>query len=83
MKNGILVIEMYERDICSVTLCDTMDEAVDTANELLEARMNECRRTDDFESGEDEESEWQRASESNLNAWCNYSGNWDAHIVQF
>lgn len=78
-----LVIEMYERDICSITLCGTMDEAVDTANELLKAHMKECNRADEFGSGEDKGAEWQCASESNLNAWCNYRGNWDAHIVQF
>lgn len=73
------VIEIYDRETPSgLELCDTPEQAVDRANELLDARLAELGLSrDDL----DAEVDYAEASASRHNAWCNHKGNWDAHVV--
>ena len=77
-----LVIEIYERDICSVTECNTLDDAIETANRLLEEQVGSANYVAEFNAGEGVNDEWQPATADRHNAWCNWRGNWDAHIIQ-
>lgn len=81
MKN-ILVIETFEREIESVTECNDIDEAIIIANTLLESHMDDIDYIEEFKNKEDIESEWDFASRQSQNAWCNFRGNWDAHIFE-
>ena len=80
----IIVIEMYERDVVGITECDSIEEAINMANELLEWHMEAIDYTQEFEDREYEDYEWGFATKDCLNAWCNLGNdNWDAHIVEF
>ena len=63
-----LVIEVCERKISSITACDTGEEAIATANDMLKRHM---------------EDEWEPAATDNRGAWCNYHQKGDAFITQF
>ena len=77
-----LVIEIYERNVCSVTACNTIDNAIETANHLLEKQVGHANYVAEFNAGEGIDDEWQPATTDRHNAWCNWRGNWDAHIVR-
>lgn len=82
MENGILVVEVFDRSVQSVTPCDSMEEAVSTANDLLVEHAGDSGVLIDVLAGEEEG--WARATEENLNAWANWNSlEWDAHIVRF
>lgn len=76
------VIETCEREISSVTPVQTLEEGVKVANALLEEHAKEIDRFDELEDGSDEGSEYQYADTESQGAWCNYSYNWDAHIIE-
>ena len=77
-----LVIEVCNREINSVIPCATKDNGIEIANDLLLKQMSDdVDGIKVFETGDDEGVSWQRASSSNLNAWCNlYSQEWDCFI---
>lgn len=80
---AIIVIETCERDIQSVTKCNSIEDAIDTANALLESHADNIDYVEELENKEGEGYDWQFASKDNLNAWCNIRNyNWDAHIVE-
>lgn len=91
--DNIVVIEIYDRSISSVTPCDTMAEAIETANDLLKTHCNQTGYGDELEETVEEAKEkevkpggvyFAFAFESNSNAWCNYGDrDWDAFIVEF
>lgn len=92
MEN-IIVIEVYDRSISSVTPCNTKEEAIETANELLKIHCNTTGYGDRLEETVQEaqangtEPGWgdfRFASTDNDNAWCNYGNcDWDAFIVEY
>lgn len=87
-----LVIEVKERDLISVTLCNTEKAAVDKANELLEEhicsvgyedRLSEVK--EDMEDNPDADvnnGEFQFARVGCTTAWCNLRYNWDVFIIE-
>lgn len=79
----IVVVEIWDREVVSTTECDTMEEAVEAANELLENHVKTIHHLEEFKDGEGKGSEWELATGSNQNAWCNWRGNWDAHIIEY
>lgn len=77
----ILVIEMTDRNINSVTEVDDIESGLLKANELLKDHMEQIGYLSEFEAEDDMGSEWDKAEADTLNAWCNYqSTNWDAHV---
>ena len=77
-----LVIEVCDREVFSVSICETLDDSIEIANDLLMKQMSDdVDSIKMFETGKDESGSWQRASSSNLNAWCNlHSQEWDCFI---
>lgn len=80
--NKYLVVEVFEREVCSVTKCDTLDEAIATANRLLQDHIRFINYVAEFGNGEGVDGKWQPATAERHNAWCNWRGDWDAYIVQ-
>ena len=78
-----LVIEVCEREISSIAACDTGEEAIATANDMLKRHMEEIGCSKEYESNEDKYDEWEPAATDNRGAWCNYHQKWDAFITQF
>lgn len=77
-----MVVEVVERDVIQIVPCVNLPSAVAKANALFMKWLENIKRLDEFESGDGEFNEWQKADEFNLCAWCNWSSNWDAHIVE-
>lgn len=80
-----LVVETLERDIVGVHTSKTASHqnAVEKANTLLKARLEQTGNASYYETGIGKGDEWNRAADDGDCAWCNYQGNWDAHIIQF
>lgn len=80
-----LVVETYERDIVDVHASSTASYpgAVEKANMLLKARLEATGHEGYYETGDEEGDEWSRAGDGSDCAWCNFRGNWDAHIIRF
>lgn len=84
-----LVIEVFEREIHSVTPCENKSQAIRKANELLRARVRECNNEEESEYVIDatireliQDGEAARAGAGSMEAWCNLGhDNWDAHII--
>lgn len=77
------VVEIAERDVGKVHVICSEREAVAKANQLLKEHIGQIGHLDEFENGDGEGDEWQKATAGNCNAWCNWSGiNYDAHIIQ-
>lgn len=79
----IIVVEINDcREVASVTVKDTIDDAVKVANELL---IKHCELLD--RSGDLKDSnclgDFGKATPRNRNAWSNLGNeNWDAHIIE-
>ena len=91
--DNIVVIEFCDRSICSVTPCDTKEEAIETANDLLKTHCNQTGYGDELEESLQEAARmcvepggtnFALASDEKDNAWSNYGDrDWDAFIVEF
>lgn len=91
--DNIVVIEICDRSLCSVTPCDSMEDAISAANDLLKTHCNQTGYGDELEEAVQEAEsagcipggvEFRLASADNDNAWCNYGDrDWDAFIVEF
>lgn len=78
MSKNILVIEVYQRGIGTVTRCKDKKEAVKSANDLLKEYLKYIGYPEGWQDN------LQMADELNLNAWCNLNNKlWDAYIVEF
>lgn len=77
-----MVVEVTDREIGAIFLCDTLDEAVEAANNLLEKHIKSIGYMDAYEDQDGEDDEWQRAAADKMFAWCNWRQNWDAHIIE-
>ncbi len=72
-----LVIVINERNVESVTPVESLEAGITYANSLLNEILQEYKGYE-----YDEFSEWERATDTCRCAWCNYNGNWDAHVVK-
>lgn len=86
-----IVVEVFERDLCETRLCFSEDEAIEAANEMLDEHIKLCRDDDDDDEDygeeeyddDDDDFDFQRASKTRSNAWCNYDDeHWDAYIIE-
>ena len=80
-----MVVCTCEREVESVVFCDTIELAVETANEKLRSQLGEFCSDDNFDELDegDEGDDWCKASSDSRNAWCNVGNyNWDAYIVE-
>ena len=70
-----MVVEISDRSVCSTHYCSSMQEAVNTANDLLKEHVKHIGYgyEDDFKHGHEEGTEWVWANSDNLNTWCNYA----------
>lgn len=79
----IIVVEINDcREVASVTVKDTIDDAVKVANELLIKHCELIDRSDDLNDSECL-GDFGEATPRNRNAWSNLGNeNWDAHIIE-
>ena len=79
----IIVVEINDcRVVASVTVKDTIDDAVKVANELLIKHCELINRSDDLNDS-DYLGDFGEATPRNRNAWSNLGNeNWDAHIIE-
>lgn len=89
-----IVVEVFERDLGETRLCYGEDEAIEAANEMLDEHIKLCCGDSDddddegydkeeYEDDEDDDFDYQRASKTCSNAWCNYGDeHWDAYIIE-
>ena len=81
-KMEFMVMEIYDREIKSVTPCATMDMAISAANDLLKTHIHDIGKDAEFQERKGRFDRWDWASINNKNAWCNWSEyEWDAHII--
>ncbi len=79
----IVIVVIWDRSVTEVVKCDTIEEAVEAANDLLKNHAAYAGYLDVFESGDSEGDGWCLATEDNRNAWANWQDiDWDAHIIE-
>lgn len=82
-RKPYMVLEIANRSLPNVIHCNSLEDAIRTANELLEDHAKQCGNLAAYMAGKGDGDEWCRASEDNLNAWCNWNGmDWDAYIIE-
>ena len=79
----IIVVEINDyREVASVTVKNTIDDAVKLANELLIKHCELIDRSDDLKDSNCL-GDFGEATPRNRNAWSNLGNeNWDAHIIE-
>lgn len=88
-----IVLEVCDRDLDGFYLCDTLEKAIDKANELLKDHCDTIGYSDDFEALETAREEGDLvtllnddirfATKRDPNAWCNLGDmDWDAHVIE-
>lgn len=85
MIMGYVVIEITERDICSITPCASKEEGIEIANRLLRKLIEEDYELDMHTLAEDGAvgDDYMEASDDEPCAWCNLENrNWDAHVCK-
>lgn len=78
-----LLFEICDRVLYDVLLIDSLENAVKTANERLEAHAKKAGFEDELTNGALEGNEFKHATEDAPNAWSSISDDWDAHVVEF
>lgn len=81
-KTAIIVVEIVDREVRKTVRCESISEAVSVSNRLLKEWMTLIGYADEYDSEEYLKEGWNYATESNMCAWCNCCGNWDAFIVE-
>ena len=84
MAKKYMVVELIEREIHNEPIaCNSLEKAIEIANQQLKKYMIEHNYENELESKEDYGDAWEFASESSSCAWCNYFGqNYDALILE-
>lgn len=77
-----LIVEVYNRELCSVHTVPTPRQAVDTANVILKKHCNTIDYAEAYEtaeasaisSGDLEQDDIKFSSQDSMDAWCNFRG---------
>lgn len=83
INTAYIMVATLERDVVNVSVHANHEDAIQAANGELVARMKTTGNNPDDEDVQDDEGTgWAYADEENDLAYCDYNGNFDAHVIR-